>query len=320
MSKKNTTNYIYFGVDVSKAHLDLAGPGGCHRFSNQPTGHKSLVKHLLAHNQGQPPLVVLEASGGYEKELLSALEEAQVLFRQVNPKRARDFAKACGILAKNDRVDAKVLARLGRQLELVPRARASKAVRRLADLEMRRADLVENSQAEQCRLQQTQDSFILRQIRTHIRSLQLHIKRLDEQIVTQVQSHPQLCETAQILEEVCGVGPRLTGVLLAFLPELGELNRRQIAALAGVAPFVCESGQFQGKQSCHGGRSPVRKVLYLAALSAAQHNQHLRDFYQRLLKNGKPKKVALIAVARKLLVYLNGLIKNYLQIKDIKTA
>lgn len=308
---KNTpqhAGHTYFGVDVAKAHLDLAGAKlpRARRFQNTPASIARLIAEL---GKAENPLVILEASGGYEALLLESLERAAIGFRLVNPKRARDFAKACGILAKNDRIDARALADFGCKLALKARSRARPKIRRLAQLDQRREELVSISRAEQCRLQQASDAFIRRRLRAHIRSLKADILRVEQQMQQLIEGDADLCQGQKTLQSACGIGPKISVSLLAGLPELGTLNRRQIAALGGVAPFDDDSGHRRGHRFCRGGRPAVKRSLYQAALVASLHHPLLRGFYQRLVAQGKPKKLALIAVARRLLIHLNTLMK-----------
>ena len=251
MSKKNQAPkpdhaYSYVEVDVSGENLDVAlcKKSQTKRFENNTRGIRLLLNKL---SKSGHPLVVLEASGGYEKALLNALEKAQIAFRQVNPKRARDFAKGCGQLAKNDRVDAKMLADFGQKLQLEARKRPNKKVLRLQQLEFRREDLVKMLGGEKCRLQQAEDSFIKTQIKRHIGSLQRAIQALEKQISELIESDARLKKADQILQSVCGIGPRTSAMMLAMLPELGSLNRGQIVALAGLAPYDDESGKYKGQ-------------------------------------------------------------------------
>lgn len=311
MSKKTQPkiSHTYFGVDIAKAHLDVAEHGArrSQRYKNETKAIQQLLEVLRA---AADPLVILESSGGYEGRLLEALEKAQIAFRVVNPKRARDFAKATGLLAKNDNIDAMMLADFGAKLELEARSRARTEVRRLGQLDYRRDDLVENLGAEQCRLQQAVDAFIKRRLRAHIRVLKLEIARVEQEIDALIEGDKALKKSRSILQSVCGIGPRISVALLASLPELGSLTRPKIAALGGVAPFDDQSGKHEGKRWCQGGRRKVKRALYQAAVVAGRHNAHLRPVYRRLVdEKGKPKKVALVAVGRRLLTHLNTLLK-----------
>lgn len=317
MSQRTTDDkcHSYFGVDVSKDKLDFAAPHGDWQcVENSQIGIRSILKILRA---AECPVVILEASGGYEKLLIKALDRRKIPFRLVNPKRARDFAKASGVLAKNDKVDAKLLAQFGEKMKLEPRKQAPAIVLQLADLERRRDDLMQMRGAEECRVQQTSNAFIKRGINAHILVLKREIERIDAQIEALIKSDPEMTKSRELLQTVCGVGPRVSSTLLAALPELGTLNRQEIAALAGLAPYDDESGRFKGRRKCQGGRQLVRKAMYQASLSASRYNPHLKPTYMRLTKAGKKKKVALVAVARKLLTHLNSILKCSFEQKKI---
>lgn len=308
MSKKNSHDvaFTYFGVDVSKSHLDVATCEDCksQRMANTPDGIHAIVLRMAAADH---PMVVLEASGGYEKDLLDALEQAGIPFRLVNPRNARNFARACGVQAKNDNIDARMLARFGLRHQLLPQGRPAAAIRRLADLEQLRDDLIKNALATECRIQQSRDAFIRKTHQDQLRALHESIAEVDREIEASVTANEEANALRNAYQQVKGVGPRVSTKLVALMPELGRVDRRQIASLAGVAPFDCESGAWKGKRSCHGGRRVLRKNLYMAALVASRYNEHAKAFYSRLVQNGKPKKVALMAVARKLLCHLNSI-------------
>lgn len=298
---------IFVGIDVSKAQLDVAtdpaSPLRC--WSNDPDGIDALVEEL---RELAPTLIIMEASGGYEAAAACALAVADLPVAVVNPRQVRDFAKAEGILAKTDAIDASVLTSFGRKMRPEPRPVPDPVARELQALVARRRDLVEMITAETNRLQQA-DPAVRPSIEGHIRWMKEQLAQLDEQISRALHDSPVWRAKDKLIRTVPGVGPATSAMLLANLPELGSLNRRKIAALVGVAPFNHDSGKLKGKRTCWGGRAPVRDTLYMAALVASRHNPVIRDFYQRLLRAGKEKKVALTACMRKLLVIINAMVR-----------
>jgi transposase len=262
----------------------------------------------------RPLLVVLEATGGLEAPLVAALATAQVPVVQVNPRQIRDFARATGRLAKTDALDAQVLARFAATVRPSPRPLPDEATRALEALVLRRRQLLEMLTAEQNRLGAATASRhparLHRQLREHIRWLQRQLGDLDTDLRAAIRSTPVWRAQDDLLQSVPGVGPVLSATLLATVPELGTLDRKQIAALVGVAPFNRDSGHFRGARSTWGGRAPVRAVLYMSALVAARHNPAIRALYARLVATGKPKKVALVACMRKLIVLLNAILRS----------
>lgn len=295
-----------FGIDVSKDHLDLAGSeagAAVVRVPNTPAGHAELIDRLgpLA-----PGCVVLEATGPYHVPLVAALVEAGLPVVVVNPRQARDFAKACGQLAKTDRIDAGLLARFGAACGLTPRPLPDAPARELAARLVRRRQVVEMLTAERNRFL-VAPKAVRTGIQEHITFLKEELSGLDDDLDAFLKEHGVWREQAEILQSVPGVGPVVARTLIAELPELGTLDRARIAALVGVAPLNRDSGRFQGRRQVWGGRGAVRAALYMAALVAAKHNPVIRSFYERLLAAGKAKKVALVACMRKLLVILNAM-------------
>ena len=256
-----------------------------------------------------PSLIVLEATGKFELRVARALAEEGLLFNIINPRQSRAFAKATGILAKTDRIDALVLARFAEVLQPEARPLKTEETEALSDLVTRRRQVVEMITAEKNR-QVTASKRVRRDIQAHIRWLEKRLEDLNDDIDDLIRQSPLWREKEKLLQSVSGVGPVLVSTILGALPELGTLNRKQIAALVGVAPFNRESGRFRGKRTILGGRGPVRSVLYMGTLAAIRHNPVIRAFYQRLFEAGKPKKVAITACMRKLLVILNTMIKN----------
>lgn len=299
----------WVGIDVSKAHLDvyLHPQSDQWRSPNSPTGIAQILQALAAHSIA---LVVLEATGGMEQAIAQALAQAGIAVVVSNPRRVRDFARALGKLAKTDAIDAQVLARFGEAVQPQVRALASEMAQQLQDLVVRRQQLVEMKSAERNRKSSARSAKSREQIERHIDWLGEEIKRLDEQIQAQLNQSQQWQEQQQLLESVPGVGAVTSSTLIGLLPELGQLSRKQIASLVGVAPVNCDSGQMRGKRFVMGGRSSVRGALFMAALVATRYNPVIQAFYGRLLAQGKPKKLALVACMRKLLVILNAVLKQ----------
>jgi len=294
---------VYLGIDVAKAHLDVAWTDECRRFANSKSGRSALIKWIKT---GPGPIqIICEASGGYEQALLEALWQNALPVSLVQASRVRQYARAAGILAKTDKVDAGVLAAFGSAMEPAPTMAPAAQQKELRLLDTQRAHLSGLLVAQKNRLGQLQD----RQLRTFTRSLmdkiQKQIACIDARITGLINQDQHLCFKAKRLTAVKGVGTRTAALVLAQMPELGTLNRRQAAALGGLAPFNRDSGSWHGKRTILGGRRALRTGLYMAALVAARHNPILAPFYQRLCAKGKPPKVALTAVMRKLLLALN---------------
>ena len=298
----------FVGIDVAKAHIDVAlhPSGRTLRLAHSDAGLGELVRELAAI---APQLVVLEATGGYETDVAMALALAGVPLAIVNPRQVRDFAKALGRLAKTDTVDAQVLALFADRVRPAPRALPDATHQALAALVTRRRQLVEMLTAERHRFALAQGA-VRRDLRQHIQWLERRLTALDDDIRTQLRESPLWSATQQLLRSVPGVGPVTAATLIAFLPELGRLSRRQIAALVGCAPFNRDSGAHRGKRTTWGGRATVRAPLYLATLTATRCNPVIRAFYCRLTDVGKHPKVALIAAMRKLLTILNAMLKH----------
>ena len=294
------------GVDIAKGWIDT--------FTLSSRKHERIVttKQALARfaKACAGTLVVCEASGGYERPLTEALAKAQVDCARVNPRQAREFARSCGRLAKTDRVDAEVLARMGRALTPAPTPPVDPDRARLADLVARRDDLVANIRREKNRAGTTRDPWISKEIARLLKVLQAHLKTVDAQIAAQVAARATLAAESRRLTSVPGIGPALSAVLIARLPELGHLDHRKITSLAGLAPHACDSGLHRGKRHVWGGRADVRRALYLAAFIASRYDPTIRAFRKRLQDAGKPVKVAITACARKLLTILNAMVRN----------
>lgn len=296
------------GIDVGKEKLDV-GQSDTKRvrdWKNDEAGRAELGDWVV---EQKASLVVVEASGGYETALVSELVGRGLAVALVNPTRVRAFARAEGILAKTDKIDARVIARFGATMKPQARARREEEQVALNEKITRRRQLVQMRTAEKNRLQ-TASPTMVAHIGGHIAWLEAEIEALEKQISQAIKANPEWTETANRVESVPGIGFVTAATLVADLPELGQLNRQKIAALVGVAPFNQDSGKKRGKRRIFGGRTSVRSVLYMATLSAIRHNPVIKDFYQRLLDKGKLKKVALTACMRKLLVILNTMIKT----------
>jgi transposase len=302
-------DHLFVGLDVAKDHLDVhARPSGdAFVVAHDEAGLTELVARLQAM---APRLVVLEASGGYEATVAATLASASLPVAVVNPRQIRDFARATGTLAKTDALDARVIAQFAEAVRPAVRPILPDHAQRLGELVARRRQLLEMLGAENNRRRQTRDPRLQRRIAAHITWLERALHDLETDLHDTIRSSPAWQETENLLTSVPGVGPITALTLIADLPELGRLDRRQIAALVGVAPFNRDSGTLRGRRMIRGGRSPVRHVLYMAALTATRHNPALAAFYQRLRATGHPKKVALIAALRKLLTILNAILRD----------
>lgn len=299
----------WVGIDVSQKGLDVVlRPSGTYwRVGNQASGWEELVQHL------QPIAVqriVLESTGGMERGVVERLQQQGLPVAVINPKRARDFAKACGRLAKTDRIDADGLAHFAQALNPLLKPRASEAQQALSDLVNRRQQLVEMLNSEQRRRSSARNRTAQDDIDSHIEWLKQRLQQLDSEIDRLRKDDARWQQQYEWLTSVPGVGRVVATTLLAALPELGQASNKQLASLVGVAPMNYDSGKLRGRRRILGGRALVRSVLYMAALVAVQHNSVIAAFYQRLLAAGKAKKVALIACAHKLLGILNALVKR----------
>ena len=298
----------FVGIDVAKSRVDVAV---------RPTGQRWTISYdeadiveLVSHLEDlDPALVVLEASGGLELPLVASLAAAALPVVVVNPRQVRDFARATGTLAKTDALDAAVLAHFADAIRPSLRPLRDEETQVLNSLVARRHQVMTMLISERYRLG-TAISAVRPRIESHIAWLEQELDGLDEGLRETLRSSPVWREKDDLLRSVPGVGEQLSFTLLACLPELGTLDRRQIAALVGVAPFNRDSGTLRDKRFIWGGRARVRAVLYMGALVASRYNPVIRDFYQRLLAAGKPKKVALVACMRKLLVTLNSMLKH----------
>lgn len=304
---------VVVGIDVSKAQLDVAAVGTTletAQYVNDGDGQQALAEVLC---RVQPRVVIVEPSGGYEAGLVCALQAAGLAVVMVNPQQARDFARSMGERAKTDRIDALMLARFGTviaqrpDLEQLLRPRVPEEQQDLLALVNRHRQLTTMLGAERTRLAKSR-AAVRPSIEAMIKAIQAQLDQVDAEMAASVQKH--YAAQAKLLRSAIGVGPIACAWLIAALPELGRLDRREIASLVGIAPFPRESGKKRGKRHIEAGRFELRRVLYMAALSASRYNPVIKDFYERLLAAGKPPKVALVASMRKLLTILNAMART----------
>jgi transposase len=306
---------LYVGIDVAKDSFDVASEPAGLRLSlpNTPAGRRQLLDAL----QAQPvALVVLEATGGYERPLSADLLKAGHAVVVANPRQVRDFARGLGHLAKTDAIDARVIARFAALVQPKPRPQPSPNTEDLAELVTRHHQLTDLATQEANRLPHARESEVRRSLKRSLREIDKQLDVIDKHIRKLISIYDDLRRKDEIVQSVKGIGDQTSAMLLAHLPELGRYNRGQIAALVGVAPWDFQSGQWAGQSHIWGGRQLVRNMLYMAALSAIRFNDRIAAFYQRLLAKGKPPKVALTACMRKLLVILNTLLRNGTQWSD----
>lgn len=298
----------FVGIDVSRDRLDVASrpSGEAWAVANDEAGIVGLVAHLRAL---APAGVVLEATGGLEAPVAAALAAAGLPVAVVNPRHAREFAKATGQLAKTDVLDARMLAHFADAIRPALRPLPDAEQQRLAALLARRRQVVEMLVAERQRLRQARPA-VRDRVAAHIAWLEAELADLDGDLDAAIQASPVWRERDDLLRSVPGVGPVLSRTLLAELPELGQLNRKQIATLVGVAPLARDSGRLRGRRGIWGGRAEVRRVLYMATVVAVQHNPTIHAFYDRLRAAGKPPKVALVACMHKLLLILDAMVRS----------
>jgi transposase len=315
-----TSPAVYVGIDVAQATLDVAllPSGETWQVANDEPGLRALVTRLQPH---APALIVLEATGGYERAPVAALAAAGLPVVVANPRQVRNFARATGQLAKTDTLDAGILALFADRVRPAVRPLPEPATQELAALLARRRQLIEMLGAERQRLSLAAAS-VRRSLTQHIAWLERQLGRVDDDLDSLIQASPLWRAKDDLLQSVPGIGPVASHTLLATLPELGTLSHKQIAALVGVAPLARDSGTLRGKRSVWGGRAVARTALYMAALVASRYNPVLRVFYQRLRAAGKPAKLALIACARKLLTILNAMVRanTYWAAPDLRSA
>lgn len=298
---------VFAGIDVAKDCLDLGlyPDGSTKRFNADAQGITELAEHL---RHEQVTMIVIEATGGLEQRVALELAAAGLPVAVVNPRQVRDFARGIGRLAKNDRLDALVLARFGHTVRPVVRPLGDENERRFAELVARRRQLIDIRTAESNRLARAVAKTVIASHRNLLKIVDVQIQDMDDQIGDAIKKSPLWRVKEDLLKSVPGVGDVLARSLLADLPELGNLSRGQIAALVGVAPYDDDSGQRRGRRSIRGGRASVRCVLYMATLAATRCNPQIRAFYRRLRDAGKPFKLALVAAMRKLLITLNAIL------------
>ena len=306
--KPMTEEAVYVGVDVAKSTLDVAvtDSGETWQFVNDDEGISQAVHYIAS---VKPAGIILEATGNLEMPLAAALQASRLPVAVINPRQVRDFARATGVLAKTDRIDARILALFGMQIKPEVRLLPDQKAREMSSLLARRRQLIEMLTAENNRLLQA-DISIRPGIEIHIKWLKEAISAINDDLDQQIQSSSSWLEKDNLLKSVPGVGKVVSTTLLIELPELGTLNRRKIAALVGVAPLNRDSGTLRGKRTVWGGRAKLRAVLYMAALVGVRRNPVMATFYERLLKAGKVKKVALVACMRKLLTILNAMMRT----------
>lgn len=320
---------MFVGIDISKDFLDVAmggeEPSGF-RVRRDDEGYSELLGRLKGSKE-RVRLVVIEATGGLERDVAAELAAGQIPVAVVNPRSVRDFARALGKLAKTDRIDAAVLAAYAEAVEPAAQSVPDALSREIEALLTRRRQVIQMLVSERNRrsgllLQRSAGpgKRVIQSLEQSITSLTKQLEALDKDLDDTMRSSPMWHEKDDLLRKVKGVGPITSRTLLSYVPELGRLNRKKIAALVGLAPYNNDSGQRRGKRSIWGGRADVRSVLYMAAVAAIRSNPTLKAFYERLVHAGKPKKVALTAVMRKLLTHLNAMMRNFLSAKPALTA
>jgi len=304
MNNNNANALTFVGIDVAKAKLDVFIDSAAEFFTvaNDARGVASIRQRLQALNV---KLVVLEHSGRYERRCALDLMDAGFTVALVNPRQTRDFARAINWLAKNDRIDARLLAEFGKCVQPRPSERIPQNRAELDELVGRRRQLVQMRAAESTRLQQACSQSVMRSIEQSLKQLDAQIQILEQRIATLIENDDDWRGQAELLRSVPGVGPVVASTLVAELPELGKINRQEIAALVGLAPFDRESGQWKGKRSCRGGRAQVRSTLYMAVITAKRCNPIIKSLAERLKAAGKSFKVVMVACMRKLLTILN---------------
>ncbi len=309
---------IWIGIDVSKRQLDVAvgETGETWSASNNEEGIARTVEHC---RQLNPRLVIVESTGGLESHLVSALYLAKVPVALVNPGRVREYAKAAGLPAKSDKLDARLLVRFGQAIKPAPTCLPSEQEQLLSAMVTRRRQLIDIRTAETNRLP-TAHVSMQPSIQALLSWLNEQITALEEKIATFIQNQPDFKAKDDLLRSVPGIGPVTAAIVISDLPELGVLDRKKIAALVGIAPFNDDSGFHKGRRRVKGGRPNVRTVLYMATISASRFNPVIRSFYEHLLKMGKLKKVALVACMRKLLTILNAMLRDQKSWLPVKVA
>ncbi len=318
---QTTLPQYFVGIDVAKAHLDVA------TLPNASTGTTArriaytkagLAELVVSLGKLQPALIVMEASGGYERLCADVLAEAGFAIAVINPRQARAFARSTGRLAKTDRIDAAMLALYGERLRPGNRHKANPERTQLAALLRRRHQLVTMRTSERQQLDPALlDPALKPMIAAHLRLIERHIAKLDSQIAKAIKSHPDWADIYTAVQQIKGVGPGTASTLIAAMPELGTINRRQVAALAGLAPINRDSGTSRGRRFTQGGRSTVRTMLYMAALSAIRSNTKYTTAYKAMIAAGKPAKLAITAMARQLLIAINAIARDIIKKREL---
>ena len=302
-------NNSFAGIDVSKDHFDVHILPENIAFQTG-SSEKDIATLITKLKKTSVNLIVIEATGGYGTQLAAELQANDLPTAVINPRQTRAFALATGRLAKTDQIDAQALAEFAQKLQPPPRPVGDESTLKIKAVVTRRRQLVNMRTAELNRLDRAKNKVIRQSIQAVLNCIEQQIKDTDDQTKEAIKKSSQWTEKAKLLKTVPGVGDVTCRTLLSELPELGQLNRRQIAALVGVAPMNCDSGKFRGHRKIRGGRTPVRNALYMASLVAIRHNPKIKSYYQRLVQSGKKKIVSLVAAMRKLLIILNLMIKN----------
>ena len=319
----NKTNLeIYIGIDVSENSLDvhILPEGKKFRVNNNEKGHQKLIKCL---ENTSPEIIVMEGTGGLEKLAAAHLVQAKLPVAIVNPRQVRDFAKAMGILAKTDEIDAQVIAHFAETIKPEQRIVPDEDLIKLDEMVARRRQLTKMRLAESNRFRRAYSTAVKASIESILELIDAQLKDINKQIKTFIKSSPIWRDKDELLQSVSGIGPNVSSVIIAGLPELGKTNRRQIASLVGLAPFNDDSGKYYGRRSIKGGRSNVRKALYMATVVAIRWNPAISEHYFHLKSEGKKSKVAIVACMRKLLITINAMAKtnsHWINQKELKVA
>lgn len=309
---KSTINKLYVGIDICKAKLDVH----CNEwksvevFPNDKNGINALFRALQKVSIQKDLHLVCEATGGYEKTLLSSAFSKEISISLINPRQIRDFAKAGGILAKTDAIDASVITHYAETFHPRLATPPSKEIESLQQAVRHRSALVKQRMREENMLTQISDSFVKKDIQSSIKSIKKRITKMEDQIQSIISADENLARKSELMQELQGVGPVVSSSLLAEMPELGSISNNQAASLLGVAPFNDDSGPRKGKRRTKGGREFIRKTIYMPILSAIRYNPIFKDFYNRLISKGKPHHVAAIAVMRKLICLINRMLSD----------
>lgn len=305
----NENHYeIIWGIDVSKKWLDISIHGKVSRIDQTKNAIDTFIKK---NKENKSTLAVVESTGGYERLVADRLSTKGVIVHVAHPNKVRSYAKARGRFAKTDKLDAIILEGYGKFIDPTTiRSLPSKLIQKLTALSSRLCQLKEAHHQESCRLGLVTDRCIKQSHTKMISILKKEIKKIEAEIMNLINSDSTTKERYKLLQSMKGIGPTVAMILMSDLPELGECNKKEIAALVGVAPMTKESGKYRGKSMTQNGRSNVRRNLYMSALVAVRHEERFKDFYQQLIGKGKPKKVALIAVMRKMIVILNAMVQS----------